>query len=310
MIARKISFYLLIAIVIAVSGRSAEIYTEPARADSLYLGQSLPGRVPQVYAAGVISGEDFRLHGSPVFSPDLREMYWSVIPPAIMSVSLVNGSWSEASAVPLAGRGLQAPAISADGKRLYYQCIMEEGRGSLDIWWVERTGDGWSAPVNAGPIVNSEMLESQPSVTEDGTLYFTGTLEGVGFDRGIYRSRVVDGRYTTPELLGGGINSEYIDYWPWIARDESYLLFASSRPSRDEMLYLHVSFRHADGSWSEPVSIHPALGFDEPARSPSVSPDGCFLFFLSGGKVYWVGIDGVLELRESVKQPADREHRN
>lgn len=265
----------------------------------LYLGESPPGRVPEVFAAGRISGAGFRLHGSPVFSPDLRVVYWPVIPPTVMFMSFSNGSWSKAIPAPLPGRGVQAPAFSPDGRRLYYQCVMEGGRGGLDIWWTERTGDGWGEPVNAGPVLNSEGLESQPSVTADGTLYFTGTLEGVGFDRGIYRSRIIDGSYSAPELLGGGINSEYIDYCPWIAPDESYLLFASSRPNTDEVLYLYVSFRGPDGSWSEPANIHPALGFDEPAGFPTVSPDGRFLFFLSRGKVYWVDAAGVMELRRS-----------
>jgi hypothetical protein len=280
--------------------------SQPAAPDSLFLGQRVPGRVPEVFAPGVISDAGFRLHGSPVFCPGLREVYWSVVPPVIMSASFVDGRWTEPAPVPLPGRGVQAPAFSADGTRLYYQGVLEGGRGSVDIWWVERTRDGWGTPVNAGPTVNSGSLESQPSLTVNGTLYFTGTLEGGGFDRGIYRSCLADSGYASPELLGGGINSEFIDYFPWISVDESYLLFASSRPSADEVMHLHVSFRQTDGSWSEPVNIHPVLGFEEPARSPTVSPDGRFLFFLSGGRVYWVDIAGVMELREYVEQGRDQ----
>lgn len=300
----------LFAIVLAVAGHCAETDTEPVAAGLLYLGENLPGRIPKVFAPGIISDAGYRLHGPVVFSPDQREICWSVIPPAVMSMSLVDSIWSEAGPMPLAGSGVHAPAFSADGTRLYYQCVMKGGQGSVDIWWTDRTADGWSAPVSAGPALNSDRLESQPCVTADGTLYYTGTLDGAGLNRGIYRSRIVDGEYSAPELLGGGINTEYIDYCPWIAPDEDYLLFASSRPRSDEVLYLHVSFHQPDGSWSEPVNIHHVLGFKHPARFPSVSPDGRFLFFLSEGQVYWVDITGVMELRQAREVPVDKQPHN
>jgi len=266
-------------------------------AEWLYLGEKPPGSIPIIFAAGLISGAGYRLHGALVIRPDKREICWSVIPPAVVSISLVDSTWSDAAPMPLEGRGVHAPVFLADGTRLFYQCVMEGGYGSLDIWWKNRTADGWSEPVNAGSVLNSNLLESQPSVTNDGTLYFTGTLEGVGLNRGIYRSSLVNGEYSRPELLGDGINTEYIDYCPWIAGDESYLLFASSRPRSEEILHLHVSFREPDGRWSEPVNIHPVIGFDESARFPSVSPDGRFLFFVSGEQAYWVDMITVTKLK-------------
>jgi hypothetical protein len=290
---------LLITVMIASMGYSSGCNTGSDSEIVFYPGGELPGSVPEVFAPGIISDAGYRLHGAVVFDPRGGLIMWPVVPPAVMSIYLVDGEWSEAAKVPLPGRAVQAPAFTADGSRLFYQCAMEGGRGSLDIWYVDRTEDGWGPPVNAGAGVNSEALESQPTLTGDGTLYFTGTLEGSGLNRGIYRSRLVDGEYAAPELLGGNINGEYIDYCPWIAADESYLLFASSRPETEEPLYLHISFRLPGGSWSEPENIHPAIGFEGSARFPSVSPDGRFLFFLSGKNVYWVDIENVLEMKDS-----------
>ena len=242
-----------------------------------HLGLRSPGHVPEVFAPGIISGAGYGLHGSVVFSPDMRMILWAVLPPAVMSVSVGDGEWSDPEPMGLEGRGVLAPAFSPDGTRLYYQ----------DIWWVRKEEDGWGTPVSAGPAVNTDRLESQPSLAADGTLYFTGTLEGAGLNRGIFRSGLVDGEYGPPELLGSGINSQYIDYCPWIAADESFLLFASSRPEAEEHMFLHVSFRQEDGSWSRPENIHSALGFQEEARFPSVSPDGRFLFFVAGDSAYY-----------------------
>ena len=262
-----------------------------------HLGLKPPGRVPEVFAPGIISGAGHRLHGSVVISPDTRVILWSVLPPAVMSVSIEDGTWSDAEPLELEGGGVQAPAFSPDGTRLYYQAVVEGGAGSLDIWWVPKEEDGWGSTESAGPAVNTENLESQPSLTGDGTLYLTGTREGTGFNRGIFRSRLQDGVYTRPELLGGGINSESMDYCPWVALDESFLLFASSRPQAEEHLFLHVSFRQEDGSWSRPENIHPAIGFQKEARFPSLSPDGRYLFFVAGDSAYWVDIAPVMELR-------------
>lgn len=290
---------LLFTGLLAVAVHSTGWERPAGREGPFYLGENPPGRIPKVFAPGVISDAGFRLHGALVVSPDLRRICWSVVPPAVLSIVLTENGWTDPVPLPLEGRGVQAPAFSNDGRRLYYQGVLEQGKGGIDIWWKRRVGNGWDAPVNAGPELNSEKLESQPSVAADGTLYFTGTLEGSGLDRGIYRSRLVAGAYAEPELLGDGINSPYIDYCPWIASDESCLFFASSRPRHEEVLYLHVSFLRIDGSWTEPVNVHPVLDFDRPARFPSLSPDGRFLFFLSEGKIYWVESAAVLELGEA-----------
>jgi hypothetical protein len=203
-----------------------------------YLGLNPPGRTPVVLAPGIISDTRFRLHGPVVISPDLKQICWAVIPPAIMSVSISSHDWSDPSPLPLLGRVVQSPAFSPDGKYLFYQAVGDDEPGRISIWRSQCTDDGWSAPASVGSNVNSDTLQSQPSLANNGTLYYTGTLKGVCFDRGIYRSRLIDGEYQKPELLCSSINSEYIDYCPWIAPDESYLLFASSRPRTEEPLYI------------------------------------------------------------------------
>ncbi|MFT7588077.1 MAG: outer membrane protein OmpA-like peptidoglycan-associated protein [Limisphaerales bacterium] len=64
------------------------------------------------------------------------------------------------------------PTLTADGGRLYYASDMPGGFGGSDIWYVDRSGDGWSSPVNLGDDVNTEGEESFPFIHNDGTLYF------------------------------------------------------------------------------------------------------------------------------------------
>jgi pimeloyl-ACP methyl ester carboxylesterase len=125
------------------------------------------------------------------------------------------------------------------------------------------------------------------SVTLDGTIYTSDISGGPGTEA-IAVSRLVNGKYKSLERLPAPINIGAQDMYPYIAPDESYLVFASRRQSPPSSSGLFVSFRNPDGSWGEPRAID--LGI--PAGLPLVSPDGKYLFFTAGerGKsdICWV----------------------
>jgi Tol biopolymer transport system component len=268
-----------------------------------YLGQTPPGDIVEVFAPDVISGK-YMLHGFPTFSPDGKEIYWPVIPPKIMFMKYENSSWTNPAEAPFSENNSQAPCFSKDGKRIYYQVSRNEGYGSLDIWYVERVKDGWSEPANLGMPVNSEKLESEPTFTKDGTIYFTGELKGVMADRGIYRARYVDGKYLAPELLGDSINTKYLEIYPFISTDESYLLFCSTRPSMEEKdRRIYITFRTDEENWSKPINLNKKIDFDYQSAVPYVSPDGKYLFFTrynestNKSEIYWISSAVIEQLR-------------
>jgi Tol biopolymer transport system component len=134
--------------------------------------------------------------------------------------------------------------------------------------------------------VNSPAGEFFPSISRNGNLYFSSNREG-GFGRGdVYVSRPVEGVYRTVENLGPIVNSTGFDGDPFIAPDESYLLFTGwGRPAGDPEGDLYIA-RRRNGSWEAPTAL-PA-GINSPAQeyAPIVSPDGRYLYFASyrGGK--------------------------
>lgn len=262
-----------------------------------YFGQRPPGREPEVFAPGIVSDAGYRLHGFPTFSPDLTEVVWPVIPPALMHSRLGDDGWSGPAALELPARGVQAAFFSPDGSRLWFQGVHESGHGSLDIMYVE-----WEE-VRPGtlhipePPLNSAELQSQPTLSDDGTICFAGFLAGVGFERGIYLCRETVEGHSEPELVGSDVNTEFIDAYPFLTRSGDCLLFASSRPSLEEHLRLMAAFTDSSGAWSESVNVSDALGLAESARFPAVSPDGRYLFFLSEGLIYWVDFGVVERLR-------------
>jgi hypothetical protein len=117
-------------------------------------------------------------------------------------------------------------------------------------------------------------------VAANGNLYFNGGRNASNSD--IYVSRLVDGRYTTPENLGPGVNSDAGDFHPFIAPDETFLLFDSQREQgsfggND----LYISRRAEDGSWSDAENLGPAVNTASGDLRPFVTGDGKYLFFAS-----------------------------
>jgi hypothetical protein len=274
----------------------------PNDQSELFCGRKPPGTIPEVFGPGVISGSGQRLHGAVVFSPDLREVYWPVVPPRILTVRCVGTDWSDPRPGPFPSGNVQAVSFAPDGQRLFFQASIPGGQGSLDLWYLQREDTKWLGPYNLGPPVNTPHLESQPSIAADGTLYFTGFLSAVAFERGIYRAEPRGDGYGNPVLLGPNVNSPYIDYTPFIDPEHRFLLFASSRPSPSEdSLHLQVSFRLSDGRFGPALNLSEALGLGRAARFPSLSPDGRYLFFQAGDSAYWVDAAVIRDLLPKIE---------
>lgn len=105
------------------------------------------------------------------------------------------------------------PALSNDGKRLYFSSDMEGTKGLSDIWYVAINDDGtYGDPVNLEKI-NTEARESFPFISQENNLYFAsdGHFGLGGYD--IYVSPLSDtGDPTTINNLGEPANSAKDDF--------------------------------------------------------------------------------------------------
>ena len=151
----------------------------------------------------------------------------------------------------------------------------------FDIWMVTKTATGWSTATSLGPDVNTESQEYYPSVSKSGTLYFSSNREGGKGSVDIYRSRLVNGKYSKPENLGDEINSKYYDGDPYIAPDESFLIFVSyNRPDSLGDGDLYVSLNQ-NGRWTTPKHLGAPVNSSALDFCPNMSPDGKYFFFTS-----------------------------
>jgi len=259
----------------------------------LYLGQKPPGLKAEVFAPGIVStgGHEF----SCSFTPNGKEFYFTrrdtaSNSPLIMVTRVADGRWTSPEVAPFVENTMSfEPRVTPDGKRLYFTLgkpVPDQKGMPMNIWYVERRGAGWGALENPGAPFNPAAAMYM-SVTRSGTVYTTDISGGPGTEC-IAVARLVGGKYQKLERLGPPINTGARDMYPYVAPDESYLMFNSQRPSETSKSGLFISFRKKDGAWGEPLAVD--VGMD--AGLPLVSPDGRFLFFTGGergnGDIYWI----------------------
>ncbi|WP_242926058.1 OmpA family protein [Pontibacter vulgaris] len=126
------------------------------------------------------------------------------------------------------------PALSADGKVLYFVSDMPGGQGETDIYYTTRQADGsWSEPVNAGATVNTAGRESFPYVDKEGKLYFAsdGHAGMGGLD--MFQAEGKHTAWTGVRNLGYPLNSPKNDYGIMFDSTGNSGLFSSNRDAAD-----------------------------------------------------------------------------
>jgi ankyrin repeat protein len=270
-----------------------------------WLGQPEPGDAPERFALGIVSGHGFNSEHSPAaFAPDGSEVYWTkAFRGPILYSRLEDGRWTRPRPAPFVSEyGEGEPIFSPDGERLYFLSMRPLAPGAEpgkeNIWYVAREDDGWSEPRPLDPAVNDFDHHWLFSVSEAGTLYFSSVREGGYGSRDIYRSRRLNGVHQPPENVGPVINTEGGEHTPFIAPDESYLIFASTAHGPTEgMFHFVISYRETDGGWSAPQALDDITAPVQDPLCPLITADGKFMFFIGWGDIWWTRADFIEEMR-------------
>lgn len=120
------------------------------------------------------------------------------------------------------------PALTADGKRMYFMSDMPGGLGKTDIYFTEKNTDGtWSKPKNVGNKVNTFGYELFPVVAPNGDLYFSSNAHpGMG-QLDVFYAKLIDGKWDNVQNMKPPINSIGNDFG--VSFDQSgYRGFVSS----------------------------------------------------------------------------------
>lgn len=246
-----------------------------------YLGQKPPGMTPEIFAPGVVStGFDEMFT---YFTPDGRELYfqlWKAPFPVILVMKEENGQWTKPEVASFSGRYFAKFCLSPDGNTLVLTSSEPRlGRGEQTDEYttriLKRTKNGWSDPV----FIEQTCGSLAPSISSQDNLYFFFEVP-VPDKSDIYVSKYTDGAYEVPARLSDSVNSQFYEVDPFIAPDESYLIFCRFGDGFGAT-DLFISFRKEDGSWTKAMNMGKRINSAGIDLCPSVSPDGKYLFFSS-----------------------------
>jgi Tol biopolymer transport system component len=186
------------------------------------------------------------------------------------------------------------PALSPDGRSLYFSSNRPSPFGGEDIWVAHRRSrrHGWEAPVNLGPNINTSFNERSPALSRDGRDLFFSTNRpgGLGqFDIWVSRrTRQDDFSWQPPVNLGAAVNSSGGDVGPaWLVNGRHalpQLLFVSVRPGGMGGLDIYASERLPDGSFLPAFAVA-ELNSPQNDFRPAIRGDGLELYFDSNRPV-------------------------
>jgi hypothetical protein len=263
----------------------------------LYAGFALASplaaqEAPEMIAPGVVSTSDGE--HSPTFDPRRGELYFMRRTPGrfdytIMASRLVDGEWSEPAVAPFSGEYRDAgPSLSPDGSTLVFDSRRPNAplrEGSIDLWQVTRTDDGWTEPAllveasrDAADEPTAGRDEFGPLLTREGDLYFYSFRRP---DRGGRHLRiragapdVVEHAAELPDPSAG----TFVCYTT-LSADGNLVVF-EGRERAGSATDLFAARRDEDGQWGEPFALE-AINTPAGEGTPYLSPDGQKLFFAS-----------------------------
>ena len=262
--------------------------------DGDYLGQKPPGLTPKAFAPGVISTPDYEYGG--VFMPKMDEFYFirgakDNKKQKFVTYKKKGNRWYEAAI----SRRLGQPAISPNGKTMH-----------LGRHYLTRINNAWSNRKTLGaPFKDLSIMRLTSSA--NGTLYFD-TWDEKNKQFPIRYSRQVNGQYEPPRVLSKEINTGKQLNHPYIAPDESYLIWDAIREDGYGDSDLYISYRQQDGSWGKAINLGNKINTSAWDAAGYVTPDGKYFFFhrmisssvddgLPNVDIYWVQAQFIENLR-------------
>jgi hypothetical protein len=261
---------------------------------SNYLGLTLPGNTPVLFAPGTISTAGNNEHTLSV-SPGRKEIYFTRDPiRKTFVVKRQGNTWSDPVQAVFTGR---EAIFSPDGSQLFYN--------NGDIWCIEKKGDDWSSPIKLSSAINTKAHEYYASVSNDATLYFSRIDTDYAH---IYESKLENGQYLESKRLPSPINLDACNnYHSFISPKGDYIIFNSNRAGGFGGADLYICFKKASGDWSDAINFGNGINSDLFDLCPIVSPDGkCFFFTKYNasnkeGDIYWVSSGIVDSLRNIIR---------
>ena len=254
--------------------KSNAVENDSSNVEDPYFGLKPPGMVAEPFNSDVFSQKGYELEG--LFHPEMEEFYFTssidapFLPKVIVFIKRDNG-WRKYDFFS---------TDSADDNILFSR-----------FHYIERTDSGWSKMKKLSSMFNREDWSiMRLSASEKGTYVF----DDYKSNDVIRISTIKNGEREEPKLLGEEINTGKWTAHPFIAPDESYLIWDSEREEGYGETDLYISFKQQDGSWGSAINMGEEINTPIDENTARLTADGKYLFFWRAeekvnedGSTYW-----------------------
>ncbi len=203
----------------------------------------------------------------------------------------VNSEWDEYLA-----------AITADDGELVFTVKRPRDQGTVcafclneeDLYASRKGGSGiWQPREALGSPVKTGYNEGAQCLSPDGK-YLLYTMCDADFGMGscdLYWAKRIGDRWSRPRNFGAPVNSQAWESQPTMAADGMTIYFASSRPGGFGGMDIWKTTMTAEGEFSIPENLGPAVNTPGDDAAPFIHSDGRTLYFASNGRVGFGGYD-------------------
>jgi tetratricopeptide (TPR) repeat protein len=174
-----------------------------------------------------------------------------------------NGNWKIITSYPYNSvlYSISEPAISSDGKTLYFASDMPGGAGGKDLYKSVYINNSWSKPENLGPTVNTYNDEGFPFLYGDQVLYFSSNGHpGIGGSDLFKVALSMNNKLGEVQNLGYPLNTTHDELGIVLDDEGAHGYLSSNRNSKginDDIFEFNVDLQ------SYPLTINGTLWYKE-----------------------------------------------
>ncbi|WP_046757282.1 TolB family protein [Kordia jejudonensis] len=192
----------------------------------------------------------------PAFSPDGKQLFFASKRPVgngitpkkdydLWYVTRVNGEWKNPVRLPEtinSDKNEYYPSIATNGT-IYFTAEREDAKGKEDIYKSELKDGNYQTSTSLD-VVNTKTYEYNAYVSPDESFLIFGSYGRKGsLGRGdLYISFRKNGVWQEAVSLGNLVNSDQIDYCPFVSFDKKYFFYTSEK-STIQTSYTNLNFK-------------------------------------------------------------------
>ncbi|MBM4150479.1 MAG: hypothetical protein FJ219_02385 [Ignavibacteria bacterium] len=181
------------------------------------------------------------------------------------------------------------PVLHPSGSRLYF---VRKGHpnniGGIndpdDIWYSDRVnGNFWTAPINAGPTINTPNSNALFSITADGNSAFVASVSYDG-NLTFHMAQLSGNSWTIgKQFTISDFTMNSAEYFATMNADQNVLILAMNHEGSLGDLDLYVSLKNNQNIWSKPLLMGNTINTISREGSPFLAQDNKTLYFYSNG---------------------------